>query len=154
MTRDAAARDTRLVVDRLLVCLAAGDLEGVAALFAADVDWRLNWPDTELGAEIPWIRPRRTPDDVLDHFRTLAEHNAPHAGGTTVDQVAVDGTDAVLFGTIRNVLRRTGAPYEARFALHLTVKSGLIRRYHIYEDSLAVADAWYAGAQGQRTTSK
>ncbi|MYV59999.1 ketosteroid isomerase, partial [Streptomyces sp. SID4931] len=34
--------------------------------------------------------------------------------------------------------------YQARFALHLTVEDGLVTRHHVYEDSLAVAQAFEA----------
>ncbi|GAB3796509.1 nuclear transport factor 2-like protein [Micromonospora zhanjiangensis] len=30
----------------------------------------------------------------------------------------------------------------AHFALHLTVRDGLVTRHHVYEDSLSVARAW------------
>lgn len=143
MTHDDPSLETRRVADELLRRLGAGDNDGVAALFADDIDWRLSWPERELGGPIPWIRPRRTPQDVLEHFRSLAEHNAPHDGGTTIERIMVDGHDAAILGTIRNVMLRTGVPYQAHFALHLTVEGGLIRRYHIYEDSLAVAKAWH-----------
>ena len=137
-----ATADTHRVVDAFLGRLAVGDLPGLAALFADDVDWRLSWPASELDGPIPWVRTRRTPDGVLQHFRLLAEHNAPHGEGTRVERVLVDGADAVLLGTIRNAIRRTGAPYVAHFALHLTVEGGRVVRYHVYEDSLSVARAW------------
>ncbi|WP_241564490.1 nuclear transport factor 2 family protein [Nonomuraea polychroma] len=38
--------------------------------------------------------------------------------------------------------RSTGRAYGARFALHLTVEDGLVTRHHVYEDSLAVAQAF------------
>ncbi len=65
-----------------------------------------------------------------------------HEGGTTIDRIVVDGHDAVVLGMLRNVMRRTGEPYEAAVALHLSVEDGRVRRYHVYEDSLAVANAW------------
>ena len=135
---------TTTVVHQLLTCIASGDLDGIAALFAADVDWHLSWPDAELAGAIPWIRPRRTPADVRAHFAALAAHNGPHGQGTSVDRVLVSGADAVVLGTIRNVMRHSGVPYQADFALHLRVEAGRIRRYHIYEDSLAVWRAWHA----------
>ena len=143
MTPDERSRVTRRAVDELLGRLAAQDHEGIAALFATDFDWRLSWPERELDGPIPWIRRRRTREDVARHFRSLAEHNAPHGTGTAIDRILVDGEHAVLMGTIRNVLTSTGAPYQAHFALHLTVEDGRITRYHIYEDSLAVAEAWH-----------
>lgn len=43
-----------------------------------------------------------------------------------------------MLGEIRLTVRPTGRSYRARFALHLTVRGGLIVRHHVYEDSLAV----------------
>jgi len=37
-------------------------------------------------------------------------------------------------GEIRLTVRSTGRPYRARFALHLTVREGLIVRHRMYED--------------------
>ncbi|MDF1502367.1 nuclear transport factor 2 family protein [Roseisolibacter sp. H3M3-2] len=142
MTTTADPAETHRVVDAFLGRLAVGDLPGLAALFADDVDWRLSWPEAELGGPVPWIRARRTPDGVLEHFRLLAAHNVPHGAGTRVEHVLVDGAHAVVLGTIRNAIRHTGAPYAAHFALHLTVEGGRVRRYHVYEDSLSVARAW------------
>lgn len=54
--------------------------------------------------------------------------------------------DAVVLGTLCNTAKPTGRCYAAAFALHLTVRDGLVTRHHVYEDSLAVARAFgYAG---------
>jgi ketosteroid isomerase-like protein len=145
VTQDAHAQETRRIVGEFLARLGTADIDGVANLFAPTFEWRLNWPATELDGPIPWIRPRHTRGDVMEHFHVLAAHNAANGQGTTIDRILVDGLDAVLLGTIRNVMRPTGAAYEADFALHLTVVGGQITRYHIYEDSLAVERAWHAG---------
>ncbi|GAA0904790.1 nuclear transport factor 2 family protein [Virgisporangium aurantiacum] len=132
--------ETRAVVADLMGRIVAGDPERVAELFAEPVDWLLSWPEpAELPSDVPWIRPRRTRADVADHFRTLAEHHVPELNGTTVSDVLVDGTDAVVVGEIVQTVRRTGVAYRSPFALRLTVEGGLITRYHIYEDSLTVA---------------
>lgn len=143
-SRNEPDAETAAVVGRLLERIGAGNPDHIAALFATDVEWRLSWPDSELAGSVPWIRPRRTPADVREHFAALTEHNTPDGAGTTVERVLVDGRDAVVLGTIRNVLRASGVPYRADFALHLTIEDGRIRRYHIYEDSLAVSNAWNA----------
>ncbi len=140
MNREATG--TADIVQRLLAGIARGDFDGIAGLFADHVDWRMSWPPDAMQGPVPWIRARHTPSGIGEHFRVLAEHNQPHGAGTTVDRVLIDGADAVLLGTIRNVMVRSGTPYEAHFALHLTVEDGRISRYHIYEDSLAVARAW------------
>ncbi len=48
----------------------------------------------------------------------------------------------MVLGEIRQTVKTTGRAYRARCALHLTVDSGVITRYHVYEDSLAVARAF------------
>ncbi len=54
----------------------------------------------------------------------------------------VEGRDAVVLGEIRQTVRATGRAYAARCALHLTVETGLITPYHVYEESLSVAEAF------------
>ncbi|MGV9543386.1 nuclear transport factor 2 family protein [Nocardia beijingensis] len=137
---------TRAVVEELLRRIASGDPEAVAELYAEDTDWQLDWPEAEHGrAATPWIRHRRTRADAAEHYRSLAEHHVPEEVGTRVEGVLVDGADAVVLGEIRQTARRTGRAYRARFALHLTVRDGLIVRHHVYEDSLAVAQAFDPG---------
>ncbi|WP_101790472.1 nuclear transport factor 2 family protein [Nonomuraea indica] len=131
---------TREIVQRLLGLMAAGDHDGAAELFAERIDWQLNWP-AEGHPAVPWIRPRTGRADVAGHFRMLEEHHVPEANGTSVTRILVDGDDAVVLGHIVQTVRANGKSYTSPFALHLTVEDGLITRYHIYEDSLTVAEA-------------
>jgi uncharacterized protein len=137
-----AAQVTRTVVEDLLRRIGEGDPEKIADAYAEPVDWRLDWPEDTDGAHPPWIRPRTTRADVADHYRTIAAHHDPEQASVQVERVLVDGPDAVVTGTLRHTVLRTGRAYEARFALHLTVEDGLVTRHHVYEDSLAVARAW------------
>jgi ketosteroid isomerase-like protein len=132
--------DTRVVVAELMTRIAAGDPDRVADLFAEPVDWQLTWPAGE-HPRVPWIRPRRTRADVADHFRTLRERHVPERDGTTVTRILVDGAHAVVLGHIAQTVRHNGVGYTSPFALHLTVEGGLVTRYHVYEDSLAVLQA-------------
>jgi ketosteroid isomerase-like protein len=134
---------TRAVVDDLLHRIGEGDPDRVAELFAGQVDWKLDWPETEHGrSATPWIRHRSTRADAAANFRELAEHHVPGEVGTEVERVLVEGNEAVVLGEIRQTARTTGRAYRARFALHVTVAGGLVTRFHIYEDSLAVAQAF------------
>ncbi|NJP99339.1 nuclear transport factor 2 family protein [Streptomyces zingiberis] len=134
---------TREVVGELLRRIGEGDPERVAELYADPCDWRLDWPEAEHGrAATPWIRHRSTRADVADHFRELAGHHVPEAAGTEIERIFVDGSDAIVLGEIRQTARPTGRAYRARFALRLTVEGGLVTRHHVYEDSLAVAQAF------------
>jgi ketosteroid isomerase-like protein len=134
------AAATRTTVEEFLRRLGDGDPDQIAALFVEPVDWRLDWPDQGHPA-VPWIRPRSTRADVSDHFRTLAEFHVPEKRSASIDALIVDGTDAVLLGELSQTVRATGRTYGFAFALRLTVENSLITRYHLYEDSLTVANA-------------
>lgn len=132
--------DTRTTVIEFLTRVAEGDPDRIAELFADTVDWQLDWPP-EGHPAVPWIRPRSTRADVADHFRTLGDFHEPFAGGGAPPRILVDDQDAVVLVVLHQTLKATGKAYEARCALHLTVEDGVITRYHVYEDSLTVAQA-------------
>ncbi|MEU4039476.1 nuclear transport factor 2 family protein [Streptomyces collinus] len=141
---------TRSVVEELLRRIGEGDPERIGELYAEHGEWRLSWPEDEHGRpDTPWIRHRGTRADAVAHYRELAAHHVPEKADTRVERVLVDGDDAVVVGVIHQTAEPTGRSYTARFALHLTVRDGLIVRHHVYEDSLAVARA-FAPAAGTR----
>ncbi|MFB9931108.1 nuclear transport factor 2 family protein [Amycolatopsis halotolerans] len=131
--------DARTTADEFVRRLAQGDPDRIAELFAEPVDWRVSWPEPEHPA-VPWIRPRSTRADVADHFRTLGSACAPEE--VRVDRILVHGPDAVLVGTSAQTVKLTGKRFATSFAVHVTVGGGLITQYHVYEDSLAVAEAF------------
>ncbi|NBM20337.1 nuclear transport factor 2 family protein [Streptomyces sp. GC420] len=134
---------TRAMVEELLRRIGEGDPERIAELYAERSDWRLDWPEAEHGrTATPWIRHRFTRDDTAAHYRELAAHHLPGHASTEIERVLTDGDDAVVLGEIRQTARPTGRPYRARFALHLAFEDGLVTRHHVYEDSLAVAQAF------------
>jgi ketosteroid isomerase-like protein len=127
-------------VTEFLSRLADGDPQRISDLFADTVDWQLDWP-AEGHPAVPWIRQRSTRADVVDHFRALNDFHVPEKKGGATPRILVDGPDAVVLGDIRQTVKATGRAYQARYALHLTVEGGVITRYHVYEDSLTVAQA-------------
>ncbi|WP_409185680.1 nuclear transport factor 2 family protein [Amycolatopsis sp. VS8301801F10] len=136
-----ASPDVRAVADEFLRRLEQGDPDRIAELFAEPVDWWVSWPEPEHPV-VPWIRPRSTRADVAEHFRTLGSACVPEESEVRVDRILVDGADAVLAGTSAQTVKSTGKHFTTSFAVSLTVGGGLIRRYHVYEDSLAVAEAF------------
>ena len=141
-----ATPTTRALTERLLQRIGAGDPAQIAELYAEQVDWLVNWPTEEYGrSETPWIRTRSTREDIADLNHQLGEYHVPGEADTRVDQIMVDGDDAAVFGEIRQTAKPTGRPYRARFVLHVTFEDGLVVRNHVYEDSLAVAQA-FAGS--------
>ncbi|MEV0821049.1 nuclear transport factor 2 family protein [Nonomuraea rubra] len=127
-------------VQELLRRIGAGDPDRAAELFAEECDWLYNWP-AEGHPAVPWIRPRSSRGDAADLFRALRTYHVPELNDTTVTRILVDGDDAVVLGEFTQTVAATGRPYTSAFALRLTVTDGQISRYHIYEDSLAVARA-------------
>lgn len=53
-----------------------------------------------------------------------------------------EGEDVVLIGRMVSEVKKTGREIDTAFALHTTVRDGRITRYHLYEDSYAVAKAY------------
>jgi ketosteroid isomerase-like protein len=127
---------TRATVDDLLGRIASGDAEKTAELFAERVDFAC--AGTE---EAPWIRPRQSREDMADFFRSMNESFVPEDRSASLSAFLVDEEDAVVVGRISQRLKSNGRAFTSPFALHLTVTDGLITRYHVYEDSLAVAEA-------------
>ncbi|OIK04165.1 nuclear transport factor 2 family protein [Streptomyces monashensis] len=146
MSATPTATPTRTVVRELLRRIGEGEPRRIAELYADGCDWRLDRPQDAHGrAATPWIRHRSTRADAEAHFREPAAHHVPGQADTTVERIPVDGEDAVVLGVIRQTAAPTGRAYTARFALHLTVRGGLVVRHHVYEDSLAVARAFASG---------
>ncbi|MFJ3143453.1 nuclear transport factor 2 family protein [Streptomyces halstedii] len=145
----ATPATTRTVVEELLRRIGRGDPEHIAEMYAERGDWKLNWPEAEHGrAATPWIRHRSTRADATAHYRELAARHVPGQAATEIERILVDGDHAVVLGEIRQTARSTGRAYRARFALHLTVEDGLVTRHHVYEDSLAVAQAFDSNEPG------
>jgi ketosteroid isomerase-like protein len=124
------------LVEELLGRMASGDAEKTAELFAEMVDFACAGAE-----EAPWIRPRRTREDMAGFFRAMDESFVPEARSASLSAFLVDGEDAVVMGRVSQRLKRNGRAFAIPFALHLTVSDGRIVRYHVYEDSLTVAEA-------------
>ncbi|MYW02735.1 ketosteroid isomerase [Streptomyces sp. SID3343] len=131
---------TRAVVEEFRRRVAGGEPEHIAALFADEVDWQVDFP-AEGHPATPWIRPRSTRADLADLFRELAAAHVRDERDPAVARTVVDGTDAVILTEIRRTAKSTGTAYTAALALRLSVEDGLITRYHVYEDSLTVSRA-------------
>ncbi|MFE9332776.1 nuclear transport factor 2 family protein [Streptomyces sp. NPDC006925] len=131
------APDARAVVEEFLSRVGAGDPERIAELFAEQVDWMI-----ADNPAVPWVRPRPTRADVAAHFRELAAGVEPTAPrGRPLEALVVEGDEAVVTGNLAGRVRATGKEFVSPFALRLTVERGLVVRYHLYEDGVAVAAA-------------
>ncbi|MEU5159304.1 nuclear transport factor 2 family protein [Streptomyces sp. NPDC020875] len=132
----AGTAETRAVVDAFLARLGDESPEAIAGLYAEEVDWYI-----APNPRVPWIKPRSTRADIADHYRELAAGREIDPERTRFDAVVVTGEDAVLVGFVAGTVRRTGKAFQSPFALHFTVRDGLIVRFRVIEDSLAIAAA-------------
>ena len=77
--------------------MTSGDAETTAELFAEEVDFLC------AGFErVPWVRPRRTREDMADFFRTMNANFVPEDRSASVSVFLVDGEDAVVMGHVRS----------------------------------------------------
>jgi ketosteroid isomerase-like protein len=128
-TRDLMAS----FVDRL----AKQDAEGIGELFSDDIDWYV--PGS--GA-LPWTGPRSRREHVAEYFRTMWPAFVPGESSATLDKVVIDGDDAVVFSHFTHTVARNGKRLSTPAALHLTIANGKLVRMHLYEDTLAVHEAF------------
>lgn len=127
--------DTRETVEKLLGRMASADAEATAALFAPDVDFMC-------AGSAPWIKPRHTREDMAAFFAEMEENFMPDERSAAMSGLLIEGRNAVVMGHVTQRLKSNGASFTIPFALHLTVSDeGGISRYHVYEDSLTVAEA-------------
>ena len=113
------------------------DADGIGELFADEIDWYV--PGSEA---LPWTGSRSLREDVADYFRTMWPAFVPGQSTATVDKVMIDGDDAVVFSSFSHTVAKNGRRLHTPAALHLTIANGQIVRMHLYEDTLAVHQAF------------
>jgi ketosteroid isomerase-like protein len=119
------------------------DAEGIGKLFADEIDWYV--PGSEA---LPWTGSRSRREQVAEYFRTMWPAYVPGQSTATVDKVVIDGDDAVVFSTFSHTVIKNGRRLTNPAALHLTIANGQIVRMHLYEDTLAVHEAFTDGTNG------
>ncbi|PRY59996.1 nuclear transport factor 2 family protein [Glycomyces artemisiae] len=122
-------------VERLFPLLAEGRTAEAAALFADAVSFSIPHPP-----DVPWVPEVDSAEGMRAFFELLGEHVRPKQ--MDVRRIVADGEDVVVLGRMVSEVKATGRDIDTAFALHLTVHEGLITRYCLYEDTLAVAEAY------------
>ncbi|MHA7262436.1 nuclear transport factor 2 family protein [Arthrobacter sp. TMN-37] len=128
---------TKDVAEQFVQRLGAGDAEGLGALFAESIDWRV-----PLNEKLPWTGTRSQKSDVPEYFRTLWARLEPGKSVVDLDTVLVDGEDAVLLAHFSHMAVPTGKRFDTDVAIRLTVTNDKITRLHLYEDTFAVDRAF------------
>ncbi|MEU9228144.1 nuclear transport factor 2 family protein [Streptomyces massasporeus] len=132
MTTESPAQ----TVQRLFPLLAEGKSAEAAALFADSVSFSIPHPPG-----IPWVPEVDSAEGMRTFFDLLQTH--VRAKEFDLRQIIAEGDDVVLIGRMVSEVRKTGRDIDTAFALHTTVRDGRISRYHLYEDSYAVAKAYF-----------
>jgi uncharacterized protein len=130
---------TESVTTEFLRRLAAQDAHGLGELFAADIDW--NVPGNP---DLPWTGRRSRREHVGEYFTTMWPAFVAGQSTASVNKVVIAGEDAVILGTFAHTAGTTGKRFETPVAMHLTITNGRIVRLHLYEDTLAVSNAFQA----------
>ncbi len=126
------------LVSRFLQALGRKDAEGVAALFADDIDWYVpGHPD------LPWTGTRSRGAQVAEYFRTMWPHFDSDKSSVQLDKLVLSGEDAVIFATFAHTARSTGRSWVTPAVLHLVAADGRFVRMHLSEDTEAVTRAFF-----------
>lgn len=127
---------TESVVDAFFAYFGAGEGDALLALFADEVDFRVNG-----AATVPWAGTRSSRSEIGEFFALFPEVlTAPEAFELTGR--IVQDADAAVFARCVFGVQATGKKFENAYALHFTVADGKIVRYLMYEDSYAIAEAF------------
>ena len=113
------------------------DAEGIGELFADEIDWYV--PGSEA---LPWTGRRSRREHVAEYFRTIWPVFVSGQSTVSLGKIVIDGDDAVVFSSFSHVVAKNGKRLNTPAALHLTIGNGLIVRMHLYEDTLAVHEAF------------
>ena len=132
MTAESPAQ----TVQRLFPLLAEGKTADAAALFTDSVSFSIPHPPG-----IPWVPEVDSAADMQTFFELLGSHVQPKE--FELRQIIAEGDDVVLIGRMVSEVKKTGRDIDTAFALHTTVRDGRIIRYHLYEDTYAVARAYF-----------
>lgn len=123
-------------VQRLFTLLAEGEPAEAAALFADSVSFSIPHPPG-----IPWVPEVDSAEGMRAFFELLRTH--VQLKEFDLRHVIAEGDDVVFIGRMVSEVKKTGRDIDTAFALHTTVRDGRITRYHLYEDSYAVARAYF-----------
>lgn len=113
------------------------DSEGIGQLFAEEIDWYV--PGDEA---LPWTGRRDKRQHVSEYFQSMWPVFVPGHSTATVENVMIDGDHAVVFSTFNHTVAKNGKRLNTPAALHLTFAAGQIVTMHLYEDTLAVHQAF------------
>ncbi|WP_229698385.1 nuclear transport factor 2 family protein [Wenjunlia tyrosinilytica] len=134
-------RGTRETVETFLRLVGEGDADRLADAFAEEIDWSVPGDGS-----LPWTGRRSHRHEVPEYFKVMWPTFVESESETAIDNILVDGADAVVLGRFSHTVKANGRRFGTPVAIHLTVRHGSITRLHLYEDTYTVAKAVTAEA--------
>lgn len=125
------------VATAFLAAFARRDVDGAVALVAEDAVWQVDG-----AVAVPSTGLLRGPDRIREWINCFP--SAFRSQGFRSEPPVEHGPEALIHGWFAYTILTTGRQVESDFTMRFTVHNGLIHRYQIYEDSLALALAFEA----------
>ncbi len=130
------------VIQELYAALWQGDVEGILALLAEDVDWQY----VGQREDIPFAGRWRGRQGMITFLNNLAE--STQAGMSDPDEVMVCGEHVLTTGRRQGKVKATGRAFEADWVHLFTVRNGRIVRFREFSDTAAIAKAFRPQSSG------
>ncbi|WP_149182789.1 nuclear transport factor 2 family protein [Streptomyces sp. TRM49041] len=128
---------TSETVDAFFGNFGEGNIPGVLDLFADKVDFRVTGSPL-----VPWTGARSSKEEISQFFASFGVLTGPEH--FELSHKIVQGEDAVVIANCVFGVEATSKKFHNHYALHFTVTDGKIVRYHMYEDSYAIHEAFTA----------
>lgn len=115
-----------------------GDIAGLLALLAEDVEWHIP------GAGLPLAGTYRGHDGVAKFFQKLSEET--EILDFQPREFVADGDRVLVVGSERAKVRATNRTVELGWIMSFTVRGGKLAIFREYTDTKALADAYESSA--------
>ncbi len=132
---DVATMSPEQVVSRFLDAFGSGEMDDACRWLDPAVVWHVDGAVT-----VPTVGLLRGRERVREWLQAFPRDIAPKT--VTTERLLSDGDDVIVLGHFRHTAVATGNGFEGDFAMRFTVNDGMITRYQIFEDSLAVGRAF------------
>lgn len=130
-----SAEENKRVVLSVFEAFGRGDIPGVLELVAEDAPWDAPGPDV-----VPFYGARRGRGGAEEFFTRLG--SSVEFEVFEVGDLVAEGDSVFVTGRERARVRATGRTYEMEWALLFKVEGGRVTRFHCYDDTGAVAEAF------------
>lgn len=126
---------TRAVAEEYLARVTARDIDRILDMFTDSASITVNG-----SSRVPWLGHRTSRGEMREFYELL--FSLVTVDRFEVEKFVVDDAEAIIFGELKDTLKATGRSFEFPFAIRLTVEGDKIAKYHMYEDSFALDQAF------------